>query len=154
MQPQPPPLPTDWQGLEVLDNATCMRLLDLTPVGRVAYVIAGEPVIWPVNHVRVGLGVAFRTATGTTLEAAQRRATMAFQVDGYDDETRTGYSVLVRGRSDVEVDEEELARLEGLQLQPWADEQARDNWVRIHPSEISGRRIPDRRPDEPDVPPA
>jgi nitroimidazol reductase NimA-like FMN-containing flavoprotein (pyridoxamine 5'-phosphate oxidase superfamily) len=138
------PMPTDWQGLEVLDTATCMRLLDLSPVGRIAFVHAGEPVILPVNHVRVGMGVAFRTASGSTLDAAQRRAPMAFEVDGYDEGTRTGFSVLVRGTSDLELSDEEVARLEEIDVHPWADSHPRSNWIRIHPSDISGRRIPDR----------
>lgn len=137
-------LPTDRQGLEVLDAETCLQLLDLSPVGRIAFVDAGEPVILPVNHVRIGHGIAFRSAPGSTLNAAQRRATMAFEVDGYDQETRTGWSVLVRGTADLETDDDQVALLEEHDLHPWADTTERANWVRLHASEISGRRIPDR----------
>jgi nitroimidazol reductase NimA-like FMN-containing flavoprotein (pyridoxamine 5'-phosphate oxidase superfamily) len=137
-------LPTDRQGLEVLDPETCLKLLDLSPVGRIAFVDAGEPVILPVNHVRIGHGIAFRSAPGATLNAAQRRATMAFEVDGYDETTRTGWSVLVRGTADLETDDDQVAILEDQDLHPWADTTERPNWVRLHASEISGRRIPDR----------
>ena len=139
--------PPDRQGLEVLDLDTSMHLLDLSPVGRVAFVDGGEPVVLPVNHLRDGHGVVFRTASGITLDAATRRRPMAFEVDGYDEDTRSGWSVLLRGHADLETDEEVLARLEEADLHPWADEIERPHWVRIIPSEISGRRIPDRETD-------
>ncbi len=138
------PQPTDRQGLEVLDPDTCLRLLDLSPVGRIAFISAGEPVILPVNHVRDGRGVAFRTASGLTLHAATVRTSMAFEVDGYDEATRTGWSVLLRGTCDLVDDADEIARLEGQDLHPWADSVERPHWIRLHASEMSGRRIPDR----------
>jgi nitroimidazol reductase NimA-like FMN-containing flavoprotein (pyridoxamine 5'-phosphate oxidase superfamily) len=139
------PRPTDRQGLEVLDPSTCLHLLDLSPVGRVAFVQAGDPVVLPVNHVRIGRRIFFRTASGITLDAAVARATMAFEVDGYDEETRTGWSVLARGEGDLEEDEEVLAELAARDLHPWADEVERPTWVRVLAMEISGRRIPDTR---------
>lgn len=131
----------DRQGLEVLDDDTCLRLLDESPVGRVAYVAAGEPVILPVNHVRIGRRVFFRTTTGTTLDAAMVRATMAFEVDGYDEQSRTGWSVLLRGAGDIEEDPDVLAELRARRLHPWADGVDRPTWVRILGLEVSGRRI-------------
>ncbi len=131
----------DRQGLEVLDPDTCRRLLDLSPVGRVGYVHAGEPMVLPVNHVRDGHGIVFRTATGSTLDAASRREPMAFEVDGYDEVTMTGWSVLVRGRSDLVTDDDEVERLEAMDLHPWASDVDRPNWVRIGGTTISGRRI-------------
>lgn len=139
-----PTRPTDRQGLEVLDPDTCLQLLDLSPVGRIAFISAGEPVILPVNHVRDGLGVAFRTTSGLTMHAATVRASMAFEVDGYDEETRTGWSVLLRGRCDLVDDDEAIARLDALDLHPWADDVERPHWVRLGAAELSGRRIPDR----------
>lgn len=139
--------PTDRQGLEVLDPDTCLQLMDLSPVGRIAFIHAGEPVILPVNHLRDGHGVAFRTASGLTLDAATIRATMAFEVDGYDQETRTGWSVLIRGRSDLVDDSATVARLDEQELHPWADAVERPHWVRINATEVSGRRIPDRHTD-------
>ncbi len=137
------PRPADRQGLEVLDADTCLHLVDLSPVGRVAFVQAGDPIVLPVNHVRIGRRVCFRTASGLTLDAASRRASMAFEVDGYDEATRTGWSVLLRGTSDLEDDEQVLAALADADLHPWADGVDRPHWVVVHPDEISGRRIPD-----------
>lgn len=135
------PTPVDRQGLEVLDFQTCLDLIADTPVGRIAFVHAGEPVILPVNHVLDGRHVAFLTAPGAMFEAASRRAAMAFEVDSYDPDDRSGWSVVVRGIADLETDDERTARLESLGLHPWADAIERTHWVRIDADEITGRRI-------------
>lgn len=134
-------LPTDRQGLEIIDYFTCMLLVGHAPVGRVAFMHAGEPLVLPVNHLREGRTVAFRTASGATLDAAIDRRTAAFEVDEYDDVHRTGWSVVMRGRMDLVEDAEEVARLEARELHPWADAVDRPHWVRIRPTEVSGRRI-------------
>lgn len=134
--------PRDRQELEVLDLDTCWFLLSRSAVGRVAFVSGGEPMILPVNHVLHGHTVAFRVAEGAKLDAAVRRHPVAFEVDDYDLVFRSGWSVLVRGTADVEVDDAVLAELEAHDLVPWADGTERAHWIRIHPTEISGRRIP------------
>lgn len=134
-------LPTDRQGLEVLDHFTCMLLVGHAPVGRVAFMHAGEPLVLPVNHLREGRTVVFRTASGATLDAAIDRRTVAFEVDDYDTHHRTGWSVVLRGSMDIVDDEDEIARLEERDLHPWADAVERPHWVRVRPTEISGRRI-------------
>lgn len=139
----PPPRPVDREGLEVLANERCLELIDLAPVGRIAFVSSGEPHILPVNHIRIDSRVHFRSASGLTLLAATRQAMMAFEVDGYDEATRTGWSVLVRGSSQFEDDEQVLAELEARDLHPWADQIERRHWVTITTEELSGRRIPD-----------
>jgi len=128
----------DHQGLEVLDAAACWDLVARTPVGRVAFVEAGEPMILPVNHTVVGHRVVFRTFRGSLLHEALLREPVAFQVDGFDPAERTGWSVLVRGVADL-VDD--VASLGDVELHPWADTVARDDWVQIQAEEISGRRI-------------
>lgn len=132
--------PTDHAGLEVLDLETCLRLLESQPVGRVAFLEAGQPNVMPVNFARDGVTVVFRTAVGSKFDAAVREAPVAFEVDRYDPETRTGWSVLVRGTTQV-VDEEDAGGFADLDLHPWADQVGRPNWVRIRADEISGRRI-------------
>ena len=53
--------------------------------------------------------IVFRTTTGSKLEAAGRRAAVAFEIDGWDDETQTGWSVLVKGTA-VEILSDEDAK--------------------------------------------
>jgi uncharacterized protein len=84
--------------------------------------------------------VVFRTDEGTKLDAASRGARVAFEVDGTDAATRTGWSIVIRGEA-VEITEPaELARPRELPLYPWAPG-ARSRYVRILPASLTGRRI-------------
>lgn len=140
--------PTDHSGLEILDVDTCLELLASQPVGRVAYMDAGTPVVLPVNHRIEGREVVFRTTYGSKLAAALMERPVAFEVDAYSADTRSGWSVLVRGRAEVLFDPAESSTQSGPAPRPWADAVERGWWVRIHPEEISGRRILRDDPDE------
>lgn len=131
----------DRGGLEVLDSDTCLELLGTVPVGRIGFIYAGEVVVLPVNFVVDGTTVAFRTAVGSKLDAALRRARATFEADHFDPATRTGWSVLLKGTVDIVTDPDEAVRLDRTGLQPWADGVPRTHWVRLRPDEISGRRI-------------
>jgi nitroimidazol reductase NimA-like FMN-containing flavoprotein (pyridoxamine 5'-phosphate oxidase superfamily) len=128
----------DHQGLEVLSTDECWDLVRETPVGRIAFVESGLPTILPVNHGLLGHRVVIRTAGGALLNEALLNKPVAFEVDGFDEAARTGWSVLVRGmaeplRTDVDLDE--------LGLDAWADAISRDDAVVLMVEEISGRRI-------------
>ncbi|MFP5320213.1 MAG: pyridoxamine 5'-phosphate oxidase family protein [Acidimicrobiia bacterium] len=128
----------DHQGLEVLDTDTCWELVAGSPVGRVAFVEDGEPMVLPVNHAVVGRRVLFRTLRGSLLHEALMREPVAFQVDGFDAAERTGWSVVVRGVADLASTDLDLDQVD---LRPWADTVARDDWVEIRAEEVTGRRI-------------
>lgn len=134
-------VPVDHTGLEVLAPDDCLALVAGTPVGRVAFVDAGAPVVLPVNHAVDGRSVVFRTAYGAKLGAAIRASVVAFEADEYDRQARDGWSVLVTGVADIVEDPDEIEALDALDLHPWADSVDRPFWVRIRPDEITGRRI-------------
>jgi len=99
-------------------------------------------VILPVNYAMDGDAVVIRTAPGTKLDAVAETA--CFEIDAFDRSTRHGWSVVVTGRLE-EVDRyasRDLARLRSLDVSPWADG-ARDHWLRLVPSRITGRRVGD-----------
>jgi nitroimidazol reductase NimA-like FMN-containing flavoprotein (pyridoxamine 5'-phosphate oxidase superfamily) len=98
------------------------------------------PIAFPVNFVLDRHTVVFRSGEGTKLDAAGRGAPVAFEVDGADEATRTGWSVLVRGEASEITDPDELARVRQLSLYPWAPG-AKTHYVRILPSVLTGRRI-------------
>lgn len=127
----------DHQGLEVIAPDECWELVAATPVGRVAFIESGEPMVLPVNHTVVGHRVVFRTLRGSLLHEALMKEPVAFQVDAFDPSDRTGWSVLLRGMADIVEDSEEL----DADLHPWADSVDRDDWVQIQAEEITGRRI-------------
>ena len=124
----------------------CQALLGRHQVGRIAVVDDGRPLIVPVNYVLDDGEVVFRTGRGTKLDAALRGSPVAFEIDGFDDSTRTGWSVLVRGRAHRVTEDDELARVRRLPLVPWAPGD-RPHFVTIRAGQTSGRRI--RLPDIP-----
>ena len=135
--------PADHGGLEILPFERCLQLLATVPVGRVGFFADGEIVVLPVNHVMDGPDPVFRTARGSKLSAAEGYEVVAFEADGYDERTRTGWSVLVNGRARAVYEAAEIQRLNRLELRPWAGAAGRPFWIRIRPATISGRRIPD-----------
>jgi nitroimidazol reductase NimA-like FMN-containing flavoprotein (pyridoxamine 5'-phosphate oxidase superfamily) len=128
------------EGLELLSEEQCVDLLRGAAFGRVGVTIHGLPVILPVNYVFAGGAIVFCTGEGTKLQAATERAVVAFEVDAYDATTRTGWSVLVIGRSVHVTEPGELAQLEGIGLAPAAGG-VRHDCVRVDPEMITGRRI-------------
>lgn len=130
---------TDRLGLEILSPDDCWELLGVAPVGRVAFVDAGEPLVLPVTYSLQGHSVVFRSGTGTKLEAAAMNRPLAFEIDDWDDTYRTGWSVLARGMGETVYDDDEIASFAGSE--PWLDSAAEGTWVRIRVDEVSGRRI-------------
>ena len=62
---------------------------------------------------------------------------MAFQIDGADEASRTGWSVLVRAEAVEVIDSDDLARLGELPLYPWAPG-AKTHYVRL-PAGVADR---------------
>lgn len=83
--------------VEVLDRERCETLLRSKTLGRVAVVVGGQPMIFPVNYRMEQGSVIFRTDQGTKLEGADF-ASVAFEVDEIGPDERSGWSVMVKGR--------------------------------------------------------
>jgi len=132
---------SDRISLGRLSVQECEGLLRRTPIGRIGFTFGGVQHILPVNYRYVDGTVVFRTATGRKLEAIRSEEAIAFEVDRWERETRTGWSVLVVGRPNEVVDDEIIAGFEGLGLRPWAAAPDQNRWVRISPNRITGRRI-------------
>src|SRR4051794_36561356 len=86
-------------AVEVISSADCVALLAQESVGRLAVVIGNRPYILPVNYSMDGRVVVFRTADGTKFDGAMR-GPVAFEIDHYDTERRSGWSVIVHGRAE------------------------------------------------------
>lgn len=135
--------PTDHAGLEILPFEVCLRLLASVPVGRVGFFADGEMVILPVNHVVDGQDLVFRTARGSKLSAAEGRNLVTFEADEYDEQTRSGWSVVVTGRAEVIYEDAEIQRLSQFGLHTWVTAVQRPFWIRIRASAVSGRATPE-----------
>jgi uncharacterized protein len=127
-------------GLTVLDRDECLRLLAQQHVGRVAVVDDEGPAVLPVVYALLDGDVVFRTAPGQKLIAAALHRVVAFEVDDYDDDAQSGWSVNVVGPAAELVHPDERARAEALGMRVWAGE-ARDRFVRISAERVTGRRI-------------
>jgi len=133
--------PTDHRGLRVMGFEECLERLRATPVGRLALVHAGEPLVFPVNHAVDGVDIIFRTLWGSKLRAAEDAGTVAFEVDGYDTLTETGWSVIVKGTAEMVYEDKDTDRYDRLRLRSWADTAEAGFWVRIRPIEVTGREV-------------
>jgi nitroimidazol reductase NimA-like FMN-containing flavoprotein (pyridoxamine 5'-phosphate oxidase superfamily) len=126
-----------WQELT---KDECFGLLAQQRLGRVVLVDDRGPIALPVNYLLDQHTVLFRTDEGSKLEVASRGGRVGFEVDGVEEATRTGWSVLVRGEAVEVTDPAELARVRQLSLYPWAPG-AKSRYVRILPTVLTGRRI-------------
>lgn len=133
--------PTDRNGLEVLPLATCLELAASVPLGRVAVVERGQPLVLPVNHLVVGSAIVFQSTAGSKLEAALLDRAAAFEVDDYDETTRTGWSVVARGHVELVLDTELLDELDRMGSPAWSEHAEDGRWVALRADEISGRRL-------------
>lgn len=130
----------DRNGLEVLARDECLRLLGTAALGRVALTMAALPTILPVNFRFDGRQILIRTGRGTKLDAATRRAVVAFEVDHIEPATRTGWSVVVTGVADEITDPDELDDAQDPPLVRWAPGPDH-RIVAISTDVVSGRRI-------------
>jgi uncharacterized protein len=137
-----PDHPTDHAGLEILPFDECLRLLASVPVGRVGFFADGEIVVLPVNHLVDGQDPVFRTARGAKLSAAEGHNLVAFEADDYDEQTRSGWSVVVTGRAAGVYEESEVQRLSRRGLHPWSTAVDHPFWIRIRATSVSGRQTP------------
>jgi uncharacterized protein len=133
--------PRDHAGLEVLGYEECLRLAGSEPVGRIAFADGGDIHIFPVNHRVLDGLVAFLTADGTKLGAAMEGSVVAFEVDRYDADRHTGWSVLIKGRADVVAEDTLEIRLRAAGLRSWREQVPRPEWVVIRPDTVTGRRL-------------
>ena|SRR5438045_2341822 len=126
---------------EVMSEAECRRLLAEEEVGRVAFIDHDFPVILPVNHVLDNNVITIRTDTGAKFDHVPLR-NVAFEVDGVEHTSRSGWSVLVQGVGQ-DISNALGTRYEDLRrrgLDSWPPSE-RTHWLTIEILRISGQRI-------------
>jgi hypothetical protein len=128
---------------ETLPAPECIGLLERNSFGRLAVVLGeGAPIIRPVNYAfdAHSRSIVIRTAVGSKLLGLVASGKAAFEIDGLDDVTHTGWSVIVAGPSEEVTAPATIARFEGLELEPWAPG-VKAHWIQIHARSVSGRRV-------------
>ena len=131
----------DTAGIEILTEQQCRELLASRDLGRIAFTIDEQPEVFPINYASDGSVVVFRTAAGTKLELSVLRR-VAFEVDDWNPTSGVGWSVVVKGVAQVitgalDPFAEALRSRPVVPLAPGAREQ----WIAVYPSEITGRRF-------------
>jgi nitroimidazol reductase NimA-like FMN-containing flavoprotein (pyridoxamine 5'-phosphate oxidase superfamily) len=80
-----------------LSEDACKELLAQHTAGRVGFMAPDGPQILPVTYQYRNGNVIFRTSPHGAMSSLVRRTSVAFEIDGIDEEKQSGWSVLVLG---------------------------------------------------------
>ena len=128
--------------LDSIERDECLVLLRSQSIGRLAVADHGyyPPHIVPVNFTVDDECVVFRSNPGLKFKLSiLAQHSVSFEVDSIDEAGRMAWSVVVQGRAEL-LSKEEAAAVPLGPLQPWAPGE-RQEWVRITPFTITGRRL-------------
>lgn len=124
-----------------LSRTECEALLRSEVVGRLALSTPGGPHIIPINYSVIDDAIIVRTSPYSVLGTYGRDSMLAFEIDLFDREHHSGWSVVARGRAEFVTDADELDRISALcRPDPWAAG-AREMHLRLTWDELSGRRV-------------
>jgi hypothetical protein len=129
---------TTSSDVRILEPHECWALARSAPVGRLAVAVGGRPDVFPINFVVDGGTVVFRTAEGTKLTAVVVNSYVAFELDGWDTDAGTAWSVVIKGRAERVNATEDLLDSFALPLYPWHGGR-KECLVRIRVDQITGR---------------
>jgi nitroimidazol reductase NimA-like FMN-containing flavoprotein (pyridoxamine 5'-phosphate oxidase superfamily) len=110
-----------------LSEAECMCLLAGELVGRVVYTDGVLPTAFPVNYRLLNRTIVFRTKPTARILMGSPDLPVSFEIDRFDEQARTGWSVLVTGRC--------------RPLHPDIAEAVLDTWASTHRSSLHGISI-------------
>lgn len=135
--------------LTTLPEDVCWERLSANRVGRLVVVVGTQPDIFPVNYLIDDGEIVVRTAEGTKLAAAILGGRVAFEIDEFDADAQTGWSVVVHGTAHESKHLLDVMQDQEIDTSPWADG-AKERLLRIAPDEVTGRSIgPDTREETP-----
>lgn len=123
-----------------LSEAECKELLTQHSAGRVGFMAPDGPQILPVTYQYRNDSVIFRTSPVGALSGLVRRTSVAFEIDGLDEQGKSGWSVLVLGFAEAMAHNYLLTSAWETGPVPWADG-IRNLFIEIKPRKISGRSV-------------
>lgn len=130
----------DRNGTTVLGHEQSLSLLRSVPVARVGLALHGVPVVLPVNFVIDHDEIVIRCTEGSKLDAALATDIVALEVDDYDQNAHTGWSVIVKGRARELTDPDEVDHADALGLHTWANDET-NHYIAISIDLVTGRSI-------------
>lgn len=138
---RPPTLRESVTAIHALDRAECLQLLGSSRFGRIAVAMPdGTPVIRPVNYLfdAPSQSVVFRTEPGSKLHALLASRSAAFEIDGIDARSESGWSVIISGVAEEVTAPGDLNRLIGVDGRPWGPA-THGRLMRIRAFTVTGR---------------
>ena len=123
-----------------LSEAECRELLEQHTAGRVGLMAGDGPLILPVTYQYRDGSVIFRTSPVGPLAELVRRISVAFEIDEIDEQSKSGWSVLVLGFAEAMAHNYLLTAAWETGPVPWADG-VRNLFIEIKPRKISGRAV-------------
>jgi uncharacterized protein len=129
---------------EAIARDQCLDLVESNHLGRVAWQAADLLQILPVTYAMHQGYVYFRTTPDGILSELAQPTRVALEVDELDQQTRSGWSIVLHGRTSAVSEPDALAHLWAADsLVPWAGGN-RTLFICIRPDRVSGRVV--RRP--------
>jgi uncharacterized protein len=123
-----------------LSEADCRELLAQHTAGRIGFMAGDGPLILPVTYQYRNGSVIFRTSPVGPLAGLVRRTSVAFEIDEINEQSKSGWSVLVLGFAEAMAHNYLLTSAWETGPVPWADG-VRNLFVEIKPRKISGRAV-------------
>lgn len=135
---------TERDPMTVLPEDECWRRLEALEFGRLAFHLADEVHITPINYAVSEGHILFRTAEGSKLLGVVMNEDVAFEIDQVDEEAETAWSVIARGQAHL-LDGQDARDADNLRLRPWVSTE-KFNVVAVRVDELSGRQFHLARP--------
>ncbi|RPF22665.1 hypothetical protein EDD34_3336 [Myceligenerans xiligouense] len=132
---------TQWTSSDTitpLQDDEIWDLLSMIPIGRLATAAAGEPDIFPVNFAVANREIYIKTTPGSKLVEAAVNPKVAFEVDQWGPDFAD--SVVIKGTVRILDTDAEMAVAEATGLATYTTTE-KTEWLRITPTEVSGRRF-------------
>jgi uncharacterized protein len=124
-----------------LGHQQCLDLMEAHHLGRVAWQAADLPQVLPVTYAMHEGDAYFRTAPDSILSELIQPASVAFEVDELDQQNRSGWSIVMHGRTSAVSEPDALDDLWASDsLVPWAAGN-RTLFIRIRLERVSGRVV-------------
>ena len=127
--------------LDAIGRQQCLDLIESHHLGRIAWQAADRPQILPITYVLHQGSVYFRTLPDGLLAELAQPTSVALEVDELDQQTRSGWSIVLHGHTSAVREPDELADLWASDSPvPWVSGN-RTLFIRIRPDTVAGRIV-------------